>query len=121
MYCEQCKRLTEAEGRCPYCGNRNLREPADGDWCRVYEGIQLWADMAGDVRKQNEIPSLVQSSRGAAMAVLTGMYSDTCEVYVAYQDYARAEEIVQELFSPDAVVEDGPDGPDGETEEEEEP
>jgi len=121
VYCEQCKRLTEAEGRCPYCGNRNLREPADGDWCRVYEGIQLWADMACDVLKQNEIPSLVQSSRGAAMAVLTGMYSDTCEVYVAYQDYARAEEIVQELFSPDAVVEDGPDGPDGETEEEEEP
>ena len=36
-------------------------------------------------------------------------------------DYARAEEIVQELFSPDAVVEDGPDEPDGETEEEEEP
>ena len=65
---------------------------------------------------------LVPGVRGhSALAVLTGMYSDTCEVYVAYKDYPRADEIVLELFSPDAVVEDGPDGPDGETEEEAEP
>lgn len=122
MYCEQCRRLTDAEGRCPVCGNRNLRPPLDEDWVRVYEGIQIWADMACDVLKQNEISALAQSSRGAAMAVLTGMYSDTCEVYVAYKDYSRADEIMRELFSPDAVVEDeAQDAEGGEEEEEEEP
>ena len=120
MYCEQCKRLTEEEGRCPVCGNKRLRLPADEDWCRVYEGIQIWADMACDVLKQNGISALVQSSRGAAMAVLTGMYSDTCEVYVAYKDYSRADEIMRELFSPDAVVEDETQDADGGEEEEQE-
>lgn len=98
LYCPQCRRLFEGE-KCPQCGKHTGREPEKEDWCLLYSGGQIWADMAADVLKQNEIPSMVQSSRGAAIAVLTGILSQPFDLYVPFADYAQADEIVQSLFA----------------------
>ena len=95
--CPGCKRLYEGAA-CPVCGKAG-REPQMEDACLVYSGGQIWAEMAADVLRQNEIPSMCQNHRGAAMAVFTGMLADTYEVYVPFGAFEQADGILTELFS----------------------
>ena len=105
LYCPQCKRLVDGE-KCPVCGNKSCRAPEKEDFCLLYSGGQIWADMACDVLKQNDIPTINQSARGAAMAVLTGLLSDNYDVYVPYASYDEAKNIIDELFSSPVIEED---------------
>ena len=116
MYCPQCRRLFDAGERCPVCRKTNVREPKAEDLCLVYAGGQIWADMVADVLRQQEIPSITQSSRGAAIAMLTGLLSGDYEVYVPYADYDQAKEIADQLFSAETIIADE----EAETEEESE-
>ncbi len=121
LYCPQCKRLFDGE-KCPACGKRSGREPVDSDVCMVYSGGQIWAEMASDVLEQNGISCLVQSRRGAAMAMLTGLLSDYYEVYVPFSAFESAKEMLTALFSnvQEEETEDEADGGENpETEEEE--
>ena len=98
LYCPGCKRLFEGE-KCPACGKKHGRAPEGEDFCLVYSGGQIWADMASDVLEQNGIICMVQSSRGAAMAMLTGLLSDQYELYVPYASFDQAKEILDALFA----------------------
>ena len=119
MYCPQCRRLIDTS-KCPYCRKWNVREPEAQDPCLVYAGSQIWADMAADVLGQQDIPCFTQSSRGAAIAMLTGLMSEEYEVYVPYAVYDQAKEIVEQLFSAENIVTDEEDeATEGEKEDEE--
>lgn len=112
MYCERCHRILEGDV-CPECGKKAKREVTAEDSCLLLSVGQIWADMACDVLDQEKIPYLKQGSIGAAMAMLTGMATETYQIYVPYSYYDKAKEIIDPLFEPA----DETDAEDAETEE----
>ena len=59
MYCEKCSRVFDGE-RCPACGSRRVRQPAEGDLCFLAEQDYLTTSMLEDVLKQENIPFLTK-------------------------------------------------------------
>ena len=119
MYCERCRRVTE-EAVCPECGKK-CREPREDDWCEVLSAGQIWADMACDLLKQENIPCAREGTLGAAMAVLTGLSAETFHIYVPFAYLDQAKELTDALFSAPVVEEDeGADEGETETESEDE-
>ena len=106
MYCERCSRLFEGDV-CPECRKKG-REPQAEDSCFLLSVGQIWADMACDILKQNEIPYLKQGRMGAGMSMLTGIPLETYSLYVPYSDYEKAREITDVLAdSEESADEEG--------------
>ena len=57
--------------------------------------------MLSDVLRQNDIPYLLDGRMGAGLAVQVGSMLESARFYVRWDDYERAESIVEELFGED--------------------
>ncbi|MBR5111473.1 MAG: hypothetical protein IK099_14940 [Clostridia bacterium] len=99
LYCPDCKRLYAEEERCPACGKRKGREPQAEDPCFLMSVGVIWSEMAADLLKQNEIPFEQKSNQGAAMAMLTGLLSETFDYYVPFARYSEAKELTDAFFA----------------------
>ena len=107
LYCPDCKRLYEEEEKCPVCGKRKGREPQSDDPCFLMSVGAIWQEMAADLLKQNEIPFEQIGSKGAAMAMLTGMYTETFDYYVPFERYADAKDLTDAFFAQNSAEEEG--------------
>ncbi|MBR3018846.1 MAG: hypothetical protein IKH57_17480 [Clostridia bacterium] len=102
LYCPDCKRLYTEEEKCPVCGKRKGREPQADDPCFLMSVGTIWTEMVSDLLKQNEIPFEQKSSQGAAIAMLTGLLSETFDYYVAFDRYGEAKELTDAFFTQNA-------------------
>ena len=108
-YCLKCRNVFEGE-RCPVCGSKKSREPAADDLCFLTEEGPLLGGMLEDVLKQNGIPVLSESSKGAALSVITSSLFEWIKYYVRYDHLPQAREIVEEvLHSSEAASEEEPE------------
>ena len=101
MYCPKCRNVFE-ESACPVCRNRKVREPAPDDLCFLTEEGPLLGGMLEDVLKQNGIPVLTESSKGAALSVISGQLFEWIRYYVRYEHLPQAKEIVGEVLHASA-------------------
>ena len=99
LYCPDCKRLYDEAEKCPVCGKRKGREPQADDPCFLISVGAIWQEMVADLLKQNEIPFEQKSSKGAAMAMFTGLLSETFDYYVAFDRYEEAKELTDAFFA----------------------
>ncbi len=99
LYCPDCKRLYDEAEKCPVCGKRKGREPQADDPCFLISVGAIWQEMVADLLKQNEIPFEQKSSKGAAMAMFTGLLSETFDYYVAFDRYDEAKELTDAFFT----------------------
>ena len=98
LYCPDCKRLYDELEKCPVCGKRKGREPQADDPCFLISVSSIWQEMVADLLKENEIPFEQKSSKGAAMAMLTGLFNETFDYYVAFDRYSEAKELTDAFF-----------------------
>ena len=102
MYCQKCRLLFEGHS-CPSCGkDRHARSPEASDPCFLIERGEPWSSMLADVLKQHGIPAIVSGRMGAGLATRVGSLLESSRFYVRYDDYERANAIVDELFGDDA-------------------
>ena len=99
LYCPNCKRLYNEEEKCPVCGKRKGREPQADDPCFLMSVGTIWTEMVSDLLKQNEIPFEQVSSKGAAIAMLTGLLGETFDYYVTFDRYGEAKELTDAFFA----------------------
>ena len=93
FYCESCKRLCVSEKEC-YCGNQNLREVTNQDYCFLLVADELRSQMLQDCFINDGIDCiLVPMGDGyrSALGLSLGNYI----VYVLYSQYEQAENIVE--------------------------
>ena len=120
LYCPDCKRLYDEAEKCPVCGKRKGREPQADDPCFLISVSSIWQEMVADLLKQNEIPFEQKSSKGAAMAMLTGLLTETFDYYVSFDRYGEAKELTDAFFAQNSEEEETEDAAETEEETEEE-
>ena len=98
MYCEKCKRIIDAEDRCPACGSRHVRELRQDDLCFLTERDYVSTGILEDVLKQNGVPYLLKNVMGAGLAIKVGPMLDRGRFYVSQDRLQEAEGIVADLF-----------------------
>ena len=105
LYCPECKRLYDEAEKCPVCGKRKGREPQSQDLCFLMSTNAIWVEMISDLLTDNEIPFQKVSAQGAAMAMLTGLYTETFDFYVPFEKYDEAKELTDAFFAQNAEEE----------------
>ena len=118
MYCPKCRNVFE-EDICPVCKNRKVREAAPDDLVFLTEEGPLLGGMLEDVLRQNGIPVLTESNKGAALSVISGPLFEWISYYVRYDHLAQAKEIVEEVLHASAEAGDAAEEDTGEAGEEE--
>ena len=116
LYCEHCQIAFDGD-TCPECGSLG-RTPRGDDYCLLTQQPGIFAKMLLDVLEQNGIEAAERATQGAT-GIFSNMNMEIYRIYVPIEQFARAAELRDELFSPDSVAEDG-DGEGFESEEEEE-
>ncbi len=120
LYCPDCKRLYDEADKCPACGKRKGREPQAEDVCFLMSTNAIWVEMLSDMLAENKIPFQKVSAQGAAMAMFTGLYSETFDFYVSFEKYNEAKELTDAFFAQNAEEESEAEAEGEETEEESE-
>ena len=105
LYCPDCKRLYDEADRCPSCGKRKGREPQSDDPCFLMSTSAIWVEMISDLLSENEIPFQKVSAQGAAMAMYTGLFTETFDFYVPFEKYDEAKELTDAFFAENAEEE----------------
>ena len=121
LYCPECKRLYDEAEKCPVCGKRKGREPQADDPCFLISVGSIWQEMVADLLKQNEIPFEQKSSKGAALAMLTGLLSETFDYYVSFDRFDEAKELTDAFFAQNETEDAEESEEEAEEENEEEP
>ena len=78
-------------------------------------------EMVADLLKQNEIPFEQKSSKGAALAMLTGLLSETFDYYVSFDRFDEAKELTDAFFAQNETEDAEESEEEAEEENEEEP
>lgn len=106
-YCPNCHILVR-DTRCPVCGKKWLEEPLPNDYCFLVEKDAVWAGVLEDCLRQNGIPCLTQSAKGAGLTVKTGSMFDSIRFYVPYFRFHEAQDLTEQLFaeSGDQIIEE---------------
>jgi len=76
----------------------------DNDFKLLTEKEAMWAEMLMEVLQDNDIPCASMPTYGAAMVIKTGM-QEWLKVYVPADRFDQAAELMQLLFSAEAVQE----------------
>lgn len=97
-YCENCKLLCESD-RCPVCGSKKTRAPEDKDFCFLIECQRSYGEILRQGLEDEQVPcALIPCGSGVRTAF--GLELENYRVYVPYEHYSTAQEIVQ-FFSVD--------------------
>ena len=70
----------------------------------LIENEEMWAKMLIEVLHDNDIPAISQSVYGAGFVMRTGT-QERLRIYVPSEDFKKASELVQELFSAENIQE----------------
>ena len=105
LYCPDCKRIYDEAERCPACGKRKGREPQSDDLCFLMSTNAIWVEMISDLLTENEISFQKVSAQGAAMAMFTGLYTETFDFYVPFEKYDEAKDLTDAFFAQNAEEE----------------
>ena len=116
LYCTRCRTLFQ-ENSCPECGSLG-RTPENGDFCLLAQQPGIFAKMLLEVLEQNGIEAASQATQGAT-GIFSNMNMEIYRIYVPLERLEQAQELRDELFSPEAAVgeETDDDEASGETEE----
>ncbi len=99
MYCSKCQTIVEENMKCPFCGNKKLRQPEPGDICFLTEAEPIPSGILKDVLDQKRIPVLSNSSIGAGMSMRAGAMFERIKLFVRYENLSDAKQIIEELFA----------------------
>ena len=117
LYCPRCRILFEGDA-CPDCSSLG-RTPAPGDFCLLTQQPGIFARMLLDVLEQNGVEAASQATQGAT-GIFSNMNMEIYRIFVPWENFKQAEELRDELFSPDSIADgDADEGAEEETEEEE--
>ena len=96
-YCTNCHRVTpERAESCPYCDKFDRLRPAEeADECRLTELDALNASVLESLLKEANVPYI------AGISAALGVTLEKFVFFVAYRDYARAQEQLEALLAPD--------------------
>ena len=97
MYCEKCKHLFDGDS-CPNCRRSRARPVKPEDPCYLAEKGEPWSSMLADVLRQSKIPFQTDGRMGAGLAVRAGTMLESKRFFVRWDDFERANMIVDELF-----------------------
>ena len=102
VYCEKCKALSEGQC-CAYCGSDRVRLPRWGDFCVLTERGYMWTSLLVEVLRDHGIGAVSQE-------VLDHGYGlrlhDRHRVYVPYESYEQAKELLAEVLESTFSVEE---------------
>ena len=94
-YCADCRVLCEYE-KCDICGNDDLREAIDDDFCFLLQCEELFGDVVESALSDSSIKcAKVPFGNGARKAL--GLNLGNYKIYVQYQHYDEAKTIVKSL------------------------
>lgn len=100
LYCEKCRKLTnEPAARCPACKSKKLREPQPGDAVFLAEKEPIWAGALAELLDKNGIPYLREGALGDGMDTFIGYGLEIYSFYVPYQEYDRAVQLCEDIFT----------------------
>ncbi len=116
LYCPNCQ-ITFDGDTCPECGSLG-RTPAGDDYCFLEQQPGIFAKMLMEVLEQNGIEATFRATQGAT-GIFSNMNMEIYRVFVPMNQFEKAAELRDELFSPDSVAGDE-DESDEEAEEERE-
>lgn len=102
-YCPNCNVLTE-EKRCRVCGSREVRLPAQEDYCYLTEKEMIWAAALQDLLADQQIPFITKNTLGAGLAAKIGPAMERVQFYVPYVHHEEAKKLEQEFFRDSATV-----------------
>ena len=93
-YCTNCHRVTpERAESCPYCDKFDRLRPAEeADECRLTELDALNASVLESLLKEANVPYIARPMMGAGISAALGVTLEKFVFFVAYRDYARAQE-----------------------------
>ena len=99
-YCEKCNCIVTAE-YCPTCGNKKIRDVNSDDFCFLAECGQMQGEMLEDALQEEEIKcALIPWGNGVRSKF--GLRLEKYKVYVPYEHYERAREILNAFYSETA-------------------
>ena len=91
-YCEKCNSIVTLK-YCPACGNKTIREVTSDDFCFLIECGQMHGEMLKDALQEEKIRcALVPWGDGVRSKL--GLKLENYKVYVPYEHYERAREIL---------------------------
>lgn len=91
-YCEKCNTIVTLE-YCPACGNKKIREVSSDDFCFLVECGQAHGEILKDALQEEKIKcSLLPWGDGVRSKL--GLKLENYRVYVPYEHYERAREIL---------------------------
>lgn len=102
MYCKHCRQVMDADF-CPDC-RKPTRQPEADDICFLAEREHPWSDILCDVLKQEGIPFLRQSNLGHGLTAMIGHGLELESLYVNWQDWEKARQVAESLFSEDVQI-----------------
>ena len=111
-YCTNCHRVTpERAESCPYCDKFDRLRPAEeADECRLTELDALNASGLESLLKEANVPYIARPMMGAGISAALGVTLEKFVFFVAYRDYARAQEQLEALLASDARARSSPVG-----------
>ena len=95
-YCENCNCLCGGE-ICPVCGNENLREARENDFCLLTESETGIAGMFGDFLQNDGIPFQSVPS-GSGIRTVFPLPLERRKIYVPFAYYERARALFIDFF-----------------------
>ena len=99
-YCENCMTLCASEC-CEVCGNLQVREVTSKDFCFLLECEETFGEMLKPILDETNIAcELIPAGNGARSAF--GLRLGNYRVYVPYQQYETAQEILKDLWDDPA-------------------
>ena len=96
-----------------------LRPAEEADECRLTELDALNASVLESLLKEANVPYIARPMMGAGISAALGVTLEKFVFFVAYRDYARAQEQLEALLAPDDHAADA-DFADGDEESEDE-
>ena len=91
-YCEKCNTVVTLK-YCPACGNKKIREVTSDDFCFLIECGQTYGEMLKDALQEEKI-QCVLVPWGDGVRSKLGLKLENYKVYVPYEHYERAREIL---------------------------
>ena len=89
-YCTNCHRVTpERAESCPYCDK----------FGRLLDALN--ASVLESLLKEANVPYIARPMMGAGISAALGVTLEKFVFFVAYRDYARAQEQLEALLAPD--------------------
>ncbi len=104
LYCAKCQLVTD--GPCPRCGRKaeKLRAPQPGDPVFLINCRTLQAAMLEPLLKDNGIPYYRSGALGAALATKIGSFFELYSIYVSWESYQQARELIVGVFGDDPDI-----------------